>query len=417
MTSGDAKRNRDLRQVLEITRVMAATADFDKLLGLIIDRGMELLGAERASLFLYESATDELVSRIAAGAGEIRFPAGSGIAGAAVRGGKTLVVADAYADERFNRDIDRETGFRTRNILTVPLRDFLGELVGVLQVLNKRSGPFTDDDVALAETLAAQAGVALQRARLIVHYLAKQEMERAMKIARDIQRRLLPAGAPHVCSFDIAGFSQPADDTGGDTYDFMALPDGRWLLVGADASGHGIGPALVVAETRAMLRAVSRGGREIPGLLGTVNNLLNEDLEDGRFVTCFVGLLDPLRTELIYAAAGHGPMLFYDRRRDHFDQVPATQMPLGIVPELDYTDLLTCRFAGGDFAAVTTDGFFEARNAAGEQFGVGRMIDLLRRDRDRPAAEMIDRLHQAVVAFTHAQPQDDDLTAIVIRKR
>ena len=249
------------------------------------------------------------------------------------------------------------------------------------------------------------------------HYLAKQEMERAMKIARDIQRRLLPAAAPHVCSFDIAGFSQAADDTGGDTYDFMVLPDGRWLLLVADASGHGIGPALVVAETRAMLRAVSCQGREIPDVLGTVNDLLNEDLDEGRFVTCFVGVLDPLAAELTYAAAGHGPMLFYDRRRDHFDQVPATQMPLGIMPELDYSELLTRRFAPGDFAAITTDGFFEARNAAGEMFGIDRMIDLLRRHRDLPAAEMIDRLHQAVLDFTNHQPQDDDLTAIVIRKR
>ena len=161
----------DLRKVLKISRAMAAMVDLDSLLGLIIVRAMELLDAERATLFLYEEQTDELVSRIAAEEDEIRCPADRGLAGAAAKSGKTVNVADAYADERFNPEIDRQTGFHTRNILSVPLHDYEGSLVGVLQVLNKRRGAFDDYDITLAETLAAQAGVAVQRARLIDLYV------------------------------------------------------------------------------------------------------------------------------------------------------------------------------------------------------------------------------------------------------
>jgi len=414
---GDEPDSRsDLRKVLEITRRMAATVDLDALLPLIIERSVELLGAERASLFLYEPATDELVTRIATGEKEIRAPADRGIAGATVRTGQTINVPDAYADDRFNPEVDRKTGFRTRNILSVPLADFEGRLVGVLQVINKRAGAFGPADVELAETLAAQAGVLLQRAQLIEHFIRKQEMERAMRIAREIQQGLLPARAPHVCGFDVAGFSQPADDTGGDAYDFLALPDGRWMLAVADASGHGIGPALVVAETRAMLRAISLVGGEVPAVLRTANRLLAADLE-GRFVTCFLGVLDPLAARLSYAAAGHGPLLFYRRAEDRFEELPSTGLPLGIIPEEDYDQLAVQAFERGDLAVITTDGFFEATDAAGEPFGVPRMIDILRRSRDLPAEGMIERLHRAVLDFTADRPQADDLTVLVIRRR
>ncbi|KKL64229.1 hypothetical protein LCGC14_2167150, partial [marine sediment metagenome] len=202
-------------QVLRITRDMAATTDLDELLGVILSRSMELLEAERATLFLYEAETDEFVSRIAHGADEIRVPAGVGIAGAAAAGGHVLNIPDAYADERFNREVDRATGFRTRNILAVPLADHSGQLVGVLEVLNKQQGAFGPGDVTLAETLGAQAGVALQRARLLEHYVKKQQMEQALAIARQIQRDQLPREDPCVEGFDLAGGSWPADETGG----------------------------------------------------------------------------------------------------------------------------------------------------------------------------------------------------------
>ncbi len=413
----DSQKCGDLLKVLEISRALAATEDLDALLGLIVRRSMELLHAQRATVFLYDAGTNELVSRIAAGEREIRTPADRGIAGATAQTRSTVNVPDAYADDRFNREVDRKTGFRTRNILSLPLLNHSGELVGVLQVLNKEEGAFDEYDVTLAQTLAAQAGVVLQRATLIEHYLQKQQMERAMIIARDIQRGLLPACAPSICGFDVAGFSQPADETGGDTYDFMQLPDGRWMLTVADATGHGIGPALVIAETRAMLRAMSLQADGVPPVLTHVNNLLAADLGDSRFVTCFFGLMDPLEPSLTYASAGHGPMLFYTRRDDVFQQVSATSLPLGIMESAPYDEVLKFEFESGDMAVITTDGFFEAANAAGEQFGMDRMMDLLRRDRDLPAQQMIRNLAQAVTAFTGVAVQADDLTAVVIRRR
>ena len=133
----------DLNQVLEISRAMVATNNLDELLALIIDRTLALLDVERATLFLYDEPNNELVARIATGVEELRVPANRGFCGETVRTGQTLVIPDAYADDRFNPQIDKDLGFRTRNIMSVPLKGYEGSLVGVLQVLNKRDGAFS----------------------------------------------------------------------------------------------------------------------------------------------------------------------------------------------------------------------------------------------------------------------------------
>lgn len=407
----------DLNRVLEISRAMAATHQRDELLNLIIDRSLELLDCERATLFLYDRPAGQLVARIATGVEEIRVPADKGFCGQAIQTGQTIVVPDAYADPMFNPEVDKSTGFRTRNIMSIPLRDYEGGLVGVLQVLNKRAGAFDDYDVNLAETLAAQAGVIIQRANLIEHYLEKQRMERAMEIARDIQRGLLPDDAPSIPGFDVAGLSHPADETGGDTYDFIPLPNGHWAFTVADATGHGIGPALVIAETRAMLRASAHlaepDSASVCHILQTVNKLLAEDLGGQSFVTCFLGILDPPARCLTYASAGHGPLVFYHRDEDRFEEVPATGLPLAIMPDTDYAETRSFQFDPEHLALITTDGVFEAMNSDGEQFGIERMKDVVRAHASASTADLVSALRQAVRDFA-GEAQDDDITVIAL---
>ncbi len=410
-----APRQEGLQKVLEISRALAASVDLNNLLGLIVNRAMELLEAERATVFIYDKPRNELYSRVAAGEGEIRAPADKGIAGATIQQNATINVPDVYKDDRFNPEVDRKTGFRTRNILSLPLRDHENGLVGVLQVLNRRNGAFSSDDVWLGEILASQAGVVLQREILIDHYVKKRQMERSMSIARDIQRGLLPAQMPIVEGFDIGGFSMPADETGGDVFDFMPLDEGRWMIIVADASGHGIGPALVIAQTRAMLRALCRKGDDLKRAIDTTNYLLAGDLNAERFVTCFFGLLEA-GEGLKYISAGHGPMLFYKHAEDQFTQEGATGLPLGVMGDMPYEEIVTHSFDAGDFAVIATDGFFEAVNTSGEQFGLDRMMQHLRRDRDLPAQRMISNLYEAVKSFAGPLEQADDLTIIIIKR-
>ena len=413
------KRLSALEKVLQITRDMAASSDLEELLGVIIDRSMELLEAERATLFLYDPDRQELFSKIAAGADEIRFPANIGIAGAAVRDKKVINIPDAYADERFNPEIDRRTGFRTRSILAVPLLDYSGQIVGVLEVINKKddnTGQFNQDDIVLAETLAAQAGVVLQQARLMEHYIQKQRMEQALQIAREIQQGLLPNQDPVVEGFDIAGWSAPADEAGGDVYDFFDLGDGRLTIMLADATGHGVGPALVAAEARAMMRALCCQGVNLSAIISKVNDLLEEDLAQSRFVTCFFGLLDAGKKTISYISAGQGPLLFYEHRSDRFERMLSTGLPLGVIGGTNFDQKVQRRLEKGDIFAITTDGFFEACNKSGEMFGMERIEQVVRRYKDLPARDIINHLCQELFEFIEHTRQDDDLTAIIIRR-
>ncbi|MES2261163.1 MAG: GAF domain-containing protein [Pseudomonadota bacterium] len=175
------RRLRQVELLLEVSRRMAAYDTLDEILTALVEVTTEELGAERGTLFLNDSETNELFSRVAQGEiqREIRFLNSSGIAGHVFTTGEPLLIADAYADVRFNRAIDEQTGFVTRNILCVPIRTFKGEIIGVSQTLNKRRGKFTRNDLVLLEALTTQGTLALQSARFLesMKKVRRQEME------------------------------------------------------------------------------------------------------------------------------------------------------------------------------------------------------------------------------------------------
>ncbi|MDD4889975.1 MAG: SpoIIE family protein phosphatase [Phycisphaerae bacterium] len=407
----------DLPRLLEVARRLAATSNLNELLELILDQARLLLDAERASIFLYDPATRELFARLATGVESLRFSVDQGIAGAAARDRRIINVPDAYADPRFNREVDRKTGFTTRNILSLPLVDYQGDLVGVLQVLNKRTGQFSPYDQSLAEMLGAQAGVALQRATLLEQVIEKERLERELSIAREIQQALLPKSDPKIPGFELAGWNKSADQTGGDCYDFFALRDGSLAITVADATGHGIGPALVVAEARALFRAAAHCIIcDIARLMDLVNGILSADLPDDRFVTAFFGILSPSDARIQWSSGGHGPMLLYRAKDDSIQSFNATAPPMGIAPELPMPAGATVELAPGDQFLVLTDGFFEFADSHGEQFGMDRVEQWLRASRSIPAHLAIQQLQEQVFAFAGSAPQKDDLTAVLIRR-
>jgi phosphoserine phosphatase RsbU/P len=392
---GGDKHVTDLQAVLEVSRDLASTTELTPLLQKVEKAALCVLECERATVFIYDKEKNELYSRMATGTGEIRFSADRGIAGEVVRTGEVINVPDAYADPRFNPEIDKKTGFRTRNMITFPLLGFDNAVVGVLQVLNKSAGSFDPWDNELVRTFGSQVGVALQRQLLLEHYAEKQRIERDLNIARDIQQGLIPKEPPKVAGFDIAGWNKPADETGGDCYDYLTLPDDCLAMTIADATGHGIGPALMIAECRALFRATISLSHDLAAVVTRINNLLCEDLPDDRFVTAFFGLLSPKDATLSFLSAGHGPLIKYNVEFD--------------APE-------TFAMSPGDMMVLVTDGFFEWHSKTNEQFGMERMYEVLREKRDRPCKEIIETLYERVIAFSGGTAQGDDLTAMIIKK-
>jgi HD-GYP domain-containing protein (c-di-GMP phosphodiesterase class II) len=167
MTEAALKRRLDkLQSVLEVAKALTAERHLDRLLALVVDAAATVAEADRCTLFVADRDRGELWSKVAHGAREIRIPLGAGIAGAVAASGAPVRIEDAYADARFNQGVDQETGYRTRSILAVPMRNTRGEVVGVLQALNRRDGPFTAEDEELLAALAGPAASAIENAVL-----------------------------------------------------------------------------------------------------------------------------------------------------------------------------------------------------------------------------------------------------------
>jgi len=276
--------------------------------------------------------------------------------------------------------------------------------------------------VVLAAGLARAAWVATRISRpieaLVDETVRLQRVERDLDIARDIQRGLLPREVPDIGGFEIAGWSQPADQTGGDYFDWFTLPGGHTIVTLADATGHGIGPALLVAVCRAYVRATaSLGPMRLAEAVAHINQMLVGDTPDGRFITAVFGVIDPARHAVALASAGHGPQLYLHAAGGEVEIWPADAPPLGIVDDLDTGAPRNIDMAPGDTLLLTTDGFFEWRNASGEQYGVERLVAFLRAHHDLAPEAFIQSLHEDVVAFAGGTAQDDDLTAVVVKRK
>jgi serine phosphatase RsbU (regulator of sigma subunit) len=244
-----------------------------------------------------------------------------------------------------------------------------------------------------------------------------QRVERDLDIARDIQMGLLPKQPPDIAGFAIAGWSRPADQTGGDYFDWFTLPGGRTVVTLADATGHGIGPALLVAVCRAYVRATaSLGAMRLAEAVAHINRMLAADTPDGRFITAVFGVIDPARCALALASAGHGPQLYLHAAGGEVEVWPADAPPLGVIEDLVIDEPREVAFAPGDTLLLTTDGFFEWRSAAGEQYGVARLVAFLKSNHGLDPDAFIQALHEDVLAFAGGTTQDDDLTAVVVKR-
>jgi sigma-B regulation protein RsbU (phosphoserine phosphatase) len=414
--SGSHMSTADLERILEVTRKLAAPFDLGTILSQVIDAGRAILRADRGTVFLFDAKTDELFITAATGIEMARFPADRGIAGECARTRSVVNVPDCYADPRFNPDIDKKTGYRTRCLLTVPLIGHDDSLVGVLQMLNKVDGVFTAEDEQVATALGAQCAVALQRVRLMAEVVAKEKMERELAVARDVQMRVLPKVMPPVAGYDLAGWSRPADETGGDVFDVIALDTRRTMLLLGDATGHGIGPALSVTQVRAMLRIAMRLGAELDATFAQINDQLCDDLADNRFVTAFLGLLDNETHRINYHSGGQGPLLHFHAASKEFEWLGSSTLPLGTIPGLKLKQPPPRALEPGDIFGLMTDGIYEMNDPADELFGKERVAELILAHQNETMARLIEIIVQEAERFASGAPQGDDVTLLLVRR-
>jgi serine phosphatase RsbU (regulator of sigma subunit) len=243
-----------------------------------------------------------------------------------------------------------------------------------------------------------------------------KQVERDFTIARSIQQSLLPKVRPRINGYEVAGWNRSADATGGDYFDWKRLDDGRLVVTLADVTGHGIGPALLASVCRAYARASFRDSEPLALTVQRINESFGEDLSPGRFATFVAVICEPGSGKLELLSAGHGPLFWYSRFNQRLEEFAAHDVPLGIVPKLTVQCSQVLSMQEGDIIFLITDGFLEWENDAGEQFGSARFAEVVRASCNLSPEEIIAQLYKAVEDFAAGTPQQDDLTAVVIKR-
>ena len=243
-----------------------------------------------------------------------------------------------------------------------------------------------------------------------------RQVEHELQIARSVQQSLLPKLRPQIAGFQVAGWSRTADDTGGDFYDWKRLPDGRWVVLLADVTGHGIGPAILASVCRAYSRASFNLRDNLETTVRNINQSFSEDVPEESFATFVAVVFEEASNQVELLSAGHGPIFIYSFANRSFQLLDAQTLPLGILPDMKGVQPIRIRLEPGDIVLLITDGFFEWENRAGELFGTQRLAEIVGRYSDREPEVIIAELYQAVLAFSEGTRQKDDLTAVLIKR-
>jgi len=420
MTAVDSERQaRNLKALLGVAKALASEIKLDNLLQVIVAKAAEVMDAERATLFLYDQPRNELWSKTTQKLeiNEIRIPLGVGIAGTLFKTRALINISDAYADPRFDPTFDKQTGYRTRSILCLPLIGNADSLVGVIQVLNKKDRETFDEiDESLLAGLSDHITVALERGRLIEAYIEKERLEEGLKLAHDIQMSMLPKTFPPFPErreLDIFAAITPAKKVGGDFYDFFFLDEDRLCFAIGDVSGKGVPAALFMAVVKTLFKAIAGRVQNPSDILSTVNQEICRDNDSQMFTTLFCGILNTRTGEIKYSSGGHNPP--YHLSRAGVQQVPKTGgRVLGLLEETSYG---WGRLALGSSETIFlyTDGVTEAMDPAGQLFSEQRVESILTQTKFASAREQIEHLTSQITLFAAGAEQSDDITALAIR--
>src|ERR1700675_1602891 len=405
----------ELSTIVEATKRLNSTLDLAELLSIILQLTTRHTGAERGTVFLMDHERNEIWSLVGIGLDqhEIRLPVTRGIAGWVAQHSEVVNLADAYTDPRFESEFDARLGFRTRSLLCLPILNKDGQTIGVLQLLNKKSGPFTQGDAAMLRNISDHVALALENAQLHREMIAKQRMERDLALARSIQVGLLPERPPQLAGFEIAGSHRASLECGGDYYDFIPLGPDTTLAVVADVEGKGVGSAMVMANLQATLHALLAHLHSLERLVESLNDMILADTRGQKYMTMFVGLLDQPHRTLHYVNAGHVPPAVV-RANGDVDYLREGGMVVGLFPNQHF-DRGHVRLEPGDIVVACTDGITEAMDRDDEEFGQERLVQLVAKERALPAPELVQSGLTEVDLFSRGGTHEDDRVILIMK--
>lgn len=405
-----------LRTLIEVNEVISSSLEIDTILENVMSISKKVMNADASSLMRIDEKTNELIYQVAQGSvGEklkkvVRLKMGQGIAGTVAAEGTPLLLEDAYTHPKFFRGNDEATGYRTKSMITVPLK--VGDRVtGVAQVINRLDGkPFDQDDLELFLSLSSMAAIALENAKMHMQILDKQRLVKDMEFARTVQESFLPQNAPDVQSYRFSAHYTPALEVGGDFYDFIYLDQNRTGIVIGDVSGKGVPAALYMAKLGSDMRTLAFTERIPAEALMKLNDLLAGRSRRGMFATLLYIELDATTGNMTLSNAGHLPPIIKKADGSLVKLETAGGAPLGMLPGMKLFQE-EAKLEPGDTVVLYTDGIIEAMNSREELYGYERFEELLKKSGSGPGV-LKDAIIGDVNRFTGLSPQHDDMTLV-----
>lgn len=412
---GEFKRVERLEKLVEASRIVNSTLDLNELLKIILDTALESVDGDRGTVYLFNQEKNELWSKVFEGGKSvtIHLPVGEGIAGTVAETGEVMNITNAQEDDRFNPEVDKMTGYTTKTILCMPLKNKDGKMLGVFQLLNKKNGVFTEDDEEFIETLSIHVASALENARLYEQEQKKIEMEKEMLAAGEVQKNLFPSEIPQYPDYEIAAINIPARETSGDLYDFIQLDESKLVFTLGDVSGKGLPASILMANLQSVLNDLPHHNSSPAYCVSRSNDIINRVSSSGKFITLFLGLLDTKKHKLIYSNAGHEhPYLF---RNGETKRLASGGIPVGILAGSDYEED-EYEMQRGDLLLVFSDGVMDASNDEDEYYSEERLADFVLKNRDQKPKEIVDMVCKDIKSFTGDAAQFDDITLMIIKR-
>ncbi len=364
-------------------------------------------------VFLVENEQVDLKSVFAVGyeakhEESLYMKGGQGIVGAVALSGEPVIVPDVHNDSRY---ISANPATQSEIVVPIKVDD---RVVGVINLESDELDAYGQRDVALITAFATQAGISLERARLHESLLSAKKLEEQVNVARIIQRTFLPERDPAIFGYEITGRNISSGQVGGDYYDFIRIVDNHYGIAIADVSGKGIPAALIMASFRASLIAEIRNNYSIRTIGDKVNSLLCESLEPGNFVTGVYGVLDARHHVFTFSNFGHNPPVLL-RQDGTVEYLQEGGPVLGVTTEARF-EQQAMMLSPGDILVLYTDGVTEVFDRSGDEFGMSRLVDVVREHGSEPAVAIADAIHRAVTGFASPDHVFDDVTMVVLKR-
>ncbi len=396
----------------------------DELVERILKLAVEAVKAERGALLLSSRDADDKPPRRGADDRlDIRSVLGFA-SGEEVRISRTIVdqaldrkkailTLDAQTDKRFDEALSLQLE-GVRSLICVPLWNYR-EVAGLIYLDHRISGrSFTPRDLRLIGLIANMAAVKIENVHLLEEQIEKRRMEEQLAVGAKIQRRLLPSESPILDGYQIRGANRSCFEVGGDYYDFIPLGEGRLAVIIADVAGKGVGAALLMAALQASLRALVLTSPKPAMLVTQLNLALLEITPANRFATLFYGEIDAREHVLEYVSGGHNPALLLAPDQEVRELMPTGPL-VGLMSEASYTSRQV-DLAPGSTLLLYTDGVTELMASDHEEFGVERLLEVLRRHSADPVEDLLRAIGSQMTAFSEGERFDDDSTTVVVRR-